>query len=68
MFYCNDCAAESSHPTFDKMYQSWGRCETCGQTAGCNDVPTTILDAIDEKRTTAREVEEAIASIRRVAE
>jgi len=68
MFYCNECADKSRYPKFPKEFQSWGRCETCRETTGCNDLPSNILDGIDERRVTAREVEQAIASIMKVAE
>lgn len=68
MFYCDDCAAASTYPTFDDAFKSYGQCECCSETAGCNDLPTNVLDALDEGRTTAREVKEAIESIMQAGE
>jgi hypothetical protein len=41
MFYCDPCARLRRWP--ESWHRSQGRCETCGQTAVCNDVPFSEL-------------------------
>jgi len=42
MFYCDPCARPRGWPTRTLM-SSHGRCECCGATAVCNDVPSSLL-------------------------
>lgn len=43
MFYCDDCAGKRKWPVFPRGMQSYGKCEICGETAGCNDVQSGRL-------------------------
>lgn len=46
MFFCDTCAEKNKWP------QSWsksgGRCEVCGKTAVCNDIPSKELPSAYE--------------------
>lgn len=42
MFYCAPCATKNGWPDYGAR-ASYGRCEVCGNTAGCNDVPSSCL-------------------------
>lgn len=41
MFYCDKCRNEYGWPF--SLYRSFGRCEMCGNTTRCNDVPSSQL-------------------------
>lgn len=41
MFYCDKCRVKNQWP--DSFIRSHGRCEMCGKTASCNDVPSKYL-------------------------
>lgn len=51
MFYCNSCANKNDWP--ETGFKSRGRCEVCGRTADCNDMPSSRLPmpAEDEETT-----------------
>lgn len=42
MFYCNECANRKGWPN-DAIIRSFGRCEICGCTDDCNDIPSSFL-------------------------
>lgn len=50
MFYCDPCADIKSWPKPIGL-SSYGRCETCGKTAECNDVPSSMLPRTKPART-----------------
>lgn len=53
MFFCNDCADERKWPK--SLFRSLGRCEICGKTRECSDVPSSSLPpAPAYNRTTVR--------------
>ncbi len=41
MFYCNDCAKKYEYP--ESFSKSGGKCELCGESKVCNDVPSREL-------------------------
>ena len=41
MFYCEDCKEKNKYP--ESIRVSYGRCEICGETAECYDVPSSHL-------------------------
>lgn len=41
MFYCNQCAKEKEWPY--SICKSYGKCEICGDSCKCNDMPSSIL-------------------------
>ena len=41
MFYCNKCADKRKWPR--SWFNSYGRCEMCGEMQECNDVPAKDL-------------------------
>lgn len=41
MFYCDPCREKKSWP--DSPFKSTGKCELCGVTAVCSDVPSKYL-------------------------
>lgn len=41
MFYCDKCRIENKYP--ESIMVSYGRCEMCGDTAECNDMPSAYL-------------------------
>lgn len=41
MFYCQKCADKNDWP--ETAFQSFGKCETCGQRGLCNDRPSSSL-------------------------
>lgn len=41
MFYCEPCSDKNGWPFLYGM--SYGRCEVCGKTASCADVPSSYL-------------------------
>ena len=41
MFYCEPCQCKHDWP--QSMSRSYGRCECCGKTAECFDVPSRFL-------------------------
>lgn len=44
MFYCDPCGRQRNWPADDLLIPtSYGRCEICGKTAECNDVPAGAL-------------------------
>lgn len=43
MFYCNTCAKRKQWP--ESWSKSRGCCEVCGNTAICNDIPSSQLPA-----------------------
>lgn len=52
MFYCNQCKDKNDWP--ESIARSHGRCEVCGKSRDCNDVPSGALpppkrEAIDEE-------------------
>jgi hypothetical protein len=42
MFYCDDCGAINGWPT-GTLARSKGKCEVCGDTCTCNDVPSSMM-------------------------
>ena len=46
MFYCEECQKKNDWP--EGFRQSYGRCESCGVTAGCYDVPSSCLSNAKE--------------------
>ncbi len=42
MFFCDPCAAREAWPT-SLLSRSHGRCEICGKTADCSDIPSSAL-------------------------
>lgn len=49
MFYCNQCAEAKAYPKSFRL--SHGRCEVCGRTADCHDVPHRLLPLPGEMTT-----------------
>lgn len=43
MFYCDECGKKNGWPTGPYTVQSYGPCEVCGRTRGCNDIPSRAL-------------------------
>ena len=43
MFYCDACAKRNGWPHESWLPRSRGPCECCGQTASCNDMPSSAL-------------------------
>lgn len=41
MFYCEDCRKKNGWP--ESMCRSYGRCEVCGKTNVCYDIPSKFL-------------------------
>ena len=41
MFYCKKCAEKYEYP--ETMFKSIGRCECCGDSTECNDMPSRLL-------------------------
>ena len=41
MFYCNNCATENKWP--ETISKSFGRCESCGENAECNNAASSLL-------------------------
>ena len=49
MFYCDKCAERANWPK--TYFRSHGRCEICGNTASCSDMPSRMLpDPTPEKK------------------
>lgn len=47
MFYCKDCREKNAWP--EGLGRSYGRCEVCGKTAECSDVPSKYLPEAPKK-------------------
>ncbi len=45
MFYCDECREKRKWP--ESMHKSYGKCELCGKTSMCNDVPSKDLPTSD---------------------
>jgi hypothetical protein len=43
MIYCDECGKKNDWPIWSMSCQSYGPCEVCGKTRGCNDVPSRAL-------------------------
>jgi hypothetical protein len=43
MFICGKCL-EKNYTNSESICKSFGRCEDCGKTATCNDIPSYMLD------------------------
>ncbi len=41
MFFCVKCEVKNGWP--NSIFKSYGRCEMCGKSAECNDVPSKYL-------------------------
>ncbi len=41
MFYCKPCGEKNKWPVYGR--DSYGKCEVCGETANCFDVPSAAL-------------------------
>lgn len=41
MFFCGKCEKKNDWP--NSIFKSFGRCEVCGKSAECNDVPSSYL-------------------------
>jgi len=48
MFYCHPCALKRSWP--ESLSRSYGRCEMCGRSRECYDVPSQYLPEPPKKR------------------
>jgi hypothetical protein len=48
MFICNECLKDYGNTPSDS--RSYGRCETCGQTTDCNDIPSKYLPGVREMK------------------
>jgi hypothetical protein len=59
MFYCPACATEKGWP--ESMARSEGRCEVCGKTRVCYDVPSKYLPLPAEPPITQEELETALS-------
>lgn len=50
MFYCEECAKRNDWPhDFCWQQVSFGRCEICGRTDSCFDVPSRLLPEPKQK-------------------
>ena len=48
MFFCNKCAEENGWN--ESLCKSYGPCEMCGESALCNDVPSSCLPISKKKK------------------
>lgn len=48
MFYCETCKEKNKYP--ESIMVSYGRCEICGETAECYDMPSAYLPKKDSPK------------------
>jgi hypothetical protein len=48
MFYCAACREKHGYP--ESILKSYGPCEICGNTAVCDDVPSSVLSSMRGKK------------------
>jgi len=46
MFFCNECAYKNEWQR--GFIKSYGKCEVCGESKSCSDVPSKYLSAVNE--------------------
>lgn len=50
MFYCDKCAEKNEWPNEWWRPKSFGRCEMCGKTNECTDIPSSALPDAEPPR------------------